>query len=171
MGNEGAQSGYEQAIARVLERLDITGLPMPAKPKDYGAEYDYPADPSVLTSTGLGQLKARLTGWHGYAIRLIAIAEVPHDLLATSFNIALGRKMNLIADRPGEKRQLKDTLRAAALESDPVLESAARKLAEWAAYIKVLKAQASIFEMQAKSLSREQSRRSDEIRMRQGSGG
>jgi len=170
MGNEGAQSGYEQSLARVLEKLSATGLPMPARPKDYGEEYDFPADPTALTSTGLGQLQARLAGWHGYAIRLLALAEADHDLLANRFDIALGRKMNLLG-LAGGKRQLKDTLRAAALAAEPILESAANALAEKSAYMKILKAQASIFEAQAKTLSREQSRRSDEIRMRHGSGG
>lgn len=166
MDNERAESRYEQSLARVLERLNNTGLPMPARPKDYGLEYDFPADPTSLNSTALGQLQARLAGWHGYAIRLLALAEADHDLLANRFDIALGRKMYLLTERPGEKRQLKDLLRAAALAEEPLLETAANKLAEMSAYMKVLKAQVSIFEAQAKTLSREQSRRSDEIRMR-----
>jgi len=158
---------YQQAIERVLEKISDSGLPWPAKPKDYGEEYTFPSDPTSLTYQAIGQLQARLAGWHGYAVRILAIADMAADMLQGRFDIALSLKMAELEADDG-KRGLKDILRARALGADPGLQAAAYALIEKSAYAKMLKAQASIYEQQAKAISREQSRRSDDIRMKQG---
>lgn len=167
---EEKKSPYLLAVERVLARLNDSGLPWPAKPKDYGEEYSFPTDPTTLNYQALGQLQARLAGWHGYAVRVLALADVDHDILDGRFNIALGMKMSALEKASG-KRGLKDTLRAEALAAEATLSNAAYGLVEKAAYVKAMKAQASIFDQQAKALSREQSRRSDEIRLKHGTGG
>lgn len=166
---EDKKTPYQLAVERVMERLDDSGLPWPAKPKDYGEEYSFPTDPTTLTYQALSQLQARLAGWHGYAVRLLAVADVAASTLQKRFDLALGMKMAEV--EPEHKSSLLSVLRSHALLADPRLEKAAYTLIEKDAYAKALKAQASIFEMQAKAMSREQSRRSDEIRLRHGTGG
>jgi hypothetical protein len=158
---------YQQAVERVIEQLNAVGLPWPAKPADYGEEYSFPADPTTLTHQALGQLYARLVGWHGYAIRVLALADMAAEILQQRFDLALGLKMAEL-EQEGSKRALKDTLRARAIASDPALQAAAYALMEKTAFVKVLRAQAEIYENQAKALSREQTRRSDEIKLRMG---
>lgn len=160
-----AKSLYRQALDKVTARLDGTGLPWPEKPKDYGTEYEFPADISGLSGGALGKFQGRLAGWEGYATRLLALADIDLSLLQTSFDIALNEKMAELQGN-GTKRSLKDTLRAEALTKEPKLKQAAYGLAEKRALVAALKAQKSIYEMQRQAVSREQTRRSDEMRAR-----
>lgn len=158
------KSIYRQALGRVTERLDSTGLPWPSKPTDYGSEYDFPSDITALSGGAIGKLQSRLAGWGGYADRLLALADIDLSLLQNSFDIALNEKMSELQEN-GSSRKLKDTLRAQALAESPDLKRAAYALAEKRAIVAALKAQKSIYDMQRQAVSREQSRRSDELRM------
>ena len=60
--------------------------------KDYGSEYSYPADPTTLTHQALAQTRGRLVAWHGYAVSLLAVAEISHDVLKQRFDIAVDLK-------------------------------------------------------------------------------
>lgn len=154
---------YRQALDRVTERLDGTGLPWPQKPKDYGSEYEFPADVATLSNPALAKLQARLAGWEGYASRLLTLADLDLSLLETSYNVALGQKM-LELQTNGSKGKLKDILKAEALAAVPELMKATYVLAEKKAMVSALKAQRGIYAEQRQSLSREQTRRSDEMR-------
>lgn len=156
---------YRQALAKVTERLDSTGLPWPEKPKDYSSEYEFPADISGMTGGALGKLQGRLAGWGTYADTLLAHADIDLSLLQISYDVALGEKMAELQGN-GSKYKLKDTLKAQALKEVPELKRATFVLAEKRALVKALKAQKGIYETQRQALSREQSRRSDEMRAR-----
>lgn len=156
---------YRQALDRVIERMDASGLPWPEKPKDYGSEYEFPADLSGVSGGFLGKLQGRLAGWEGYASRLLSLADVDLSLLQTSFDIALDEKMSDLQTN-GSKGKLKNILKAQALAAEPALKKAAYALAERKALVSVLKAQKGIYAEQRQAVSREQSRRSDEMRAR-----
>ena len=159
------KSIYRQALKRVTDRLDGTGLPWPKRPGDYGTEYEFPSDITVKSPASVGKLQSRLAGWEGYVIRLLALADIDLDLLQISYDIALGEKMAEI-QKSGSKCTLKDTLRAEALTAVPALKRATFAIAERKALVSALKAQKSIYEKQRNAVSREQSRRSDEFRGR-----
>ena len=156
---------YRQALDKVLERLDSTGLPWPEKPTDYGKEYEFPADISGMSGGALGKLQGRLAGWGTYADTLLSRADMDMSLLQISYDVALGEKMAEL-DENGSKGKLKDVLKAQALKAVPDLKRATFVLAEKKALVKALKAQKGIYETQRQTLSREQSRRSDEMRAR-----
>lgn len=156
---------YRQALDRVTERLDSTGLPWPEKPKNYGSEYEFPADVATTSNPALAKLQAQLAGWEGYASRLLTLADLDLSLLETSYNVALGQKM-LELQTNGSKGKLKDVLKAEALAAEPELMKATYVIAEKKAVVSALKAQRSIYAEQRQSLSREQTRRSDEMRAR-----
>lgn len=156
---------YRQALDKVTERLDASGLPWPEKPTDYGSEYEFPADISKMSGGALGKLQGHLAGWEGYVTRLLALADIDLSLLQTSFDIALNEKMADLQTN-GSKGKLKDVLRAQALAAEPALKKAAYAIAERKALVSALKAQKGIYDMQRQAVSREQSRRSDEMRAR-----
>ena len=158
------KSIYRQALDKVTARLDGTGLPWPEKPKDYGLEYEFPSDISGLSGGALGKLQGRLAGWEGYVSHLLALADIDLSLLQISYDVALGEKM-LELQTNGSKGKLKDVLKAEALATVPELRRATFVLAEKRALVHALKAQKGIYEMQRGAASREQSRRSDELRM------
>ncbi len=156
---------YLQALARVKERLNSTGLPWPKKPEGYGSEYTFPADISTMSGAALGKLQGHLAGWGTYADSLIARVDINMSLLQVSYDVALGEKM-VELDENGSKGKLKDILKAQALNAVPELKRATFVLAEKKALVRALKAQKGIYETQRQTLSREQSRRSDEMRAR-----
>ena len=156
---------YRQALAKVTERLNSTGLPWPEKPRDYGLEYEFPADISKMTGGALGKLQGQLAGWGTYADSLISRSDMDMSLLQISYDVALGEKMAEL-DENGSKGKLKDILKAQALTAVSDLKRATFVLAEKRALVKALKAQKGIYETQRQALSREQSRRSDEMRAR-----
>ncbi len=160
---------YRQALAKVTERLDSTGLPWPKKPAGYSSEYTFPADISTMGGGALGKLQGHLAGWGTYADSLIARADMDMSLLQISYDVALGEKM-VELDTNGSKGKLKDVLKAQALAAVPELKRATFVLAEKRALVRALKAQKGIYETQRQTLSREQSRRSDEMRARLRSG-
>jgi hypothetical protein len=154
---------YKQALERVTKRLDNTGIPFPAPPKNYGKEYAYPEDVTELSSSNLAQLMSKLMAWAGYGRRLLAWSEADLNLLETAYDIALGAKMYGIT-MTAAKKELKDIVRAQALVDEPTLLSAARSIAEKQTIARLLKAQVEIYQNHFDALSREQTRRSDELR-------
>jgi hypothetical protein len=155
---------YKQALAKVAEQLDTTGLPWPEKPKDYAEEYEFPQDISALTPTGLARLQSKLAGWDGYVQWLLGLADIDLALHQNSFNILLGEKMAAL-QVGGSACKLKETLKAQALSEVPELKAAVYLLAEKKALVTMLKAQRSIYDTQRHAASREQSRRADALRL------
>lgn len=166
MGAKKKEKGfYHQALDRVVKRLDGSGLPWPRKPVDYASEYEFPADIANLTGGALGKLQGRLAGWEGYTARLLALADVDLELLQASYSIALGQKMAELQANNG-KGKLRDILKAEALAAVPELLKATYAIAEKGVLVAALRAQKSIYETQRQALSREQTRRSDEMKAR-----
>ncbi|KKK58347.1 hypothetical protein LCGC14_3045360, partial [marine sediment metagenome] len=71
MGGLNAQEIHDWAT----ERVNAQRLPLPSKPKNNEPEYEFPTDPSSLTSTELGQLMLRFASWYGYTVRLLGTAD------------------------------------------------------------------------------------------------
>lgn len=164
MGTERKQSIFQQALARVIKLLDESGPPWPKKPEGFGESYEFPQDITILSPTRLGRLQSRLAGWDGYTTYLLGRADIDLSLMQTSYDIALGEKMSELQGN-GSSRKLKDTLKAQALSEEPDLKRATYVLAEKKALVTLLKAQRSIYDTQRHAASREQSRRSDALRM------
>ena len=163
MGAE-KQSIYRQSLERVIKLLDDSGPPWPKKPEGFGESYEFPQDITSLSPTSLGKLQSRLAGWDGYTQYLLGRADIDLSLLQNSYNIALNEKMSELQGN-GSSRRLKDTLKAQALAEVPDLKRATYALAEKKALVTLLKSQHSIYETQRHAASREQSRRSDALRL------
>lgn len=163
MGTERKQSIFQQALERVIKLLDEAGPPWPTKPKGFGESYEFPQDMVKLSSTKLSQLQSRLAAWDGYTTFLLGRADINLSLMQNSYDIALGEKMSELQSN-GSSRKLKDTLKAQALSEESELKRATYVLAEKKALVTLLKAQRSIYDTQRHAASREQSRRSDELR-------
>ena len=155
---------YKQALARVVALLDKSGPPWPQKPADYGEDYEFPQDITSLSPKHLGRLQSRLAGWEGYTQRLLGLADIELALLQNSYDIALHEKMSELQNK-GSSCKLKSTLTAQALAVVSQLKEATYTLAEKRAVVTLLKSQKSIYDTQRHAASREQSRRSDELRL------
>jgi len=158
-----APVSYNEARKRLLERIKNTGLPWPAPPKGYAEEYEFPLDPTELPTEEISRLLAQYAAWAGYATRLLAFVDAELTLLRQRVELAVTAKMAELEDQAG-KRSLKDALRARAINEDPVLLSATQILAEKEAEAIILRAQKEIYEKHYFAMSRELSRRSDQVK-------
>jgi len=152
---------YQSAVKHAEELLKKGALPLPKRPAGYAEEYEWPEDVTALTSIQLGQLMGRLSGWQGYGSRLLGMAALDLHAFETIYELLLGRAMARLAS---EKRQVKEVLRAVAVDSDPVLTKLTRALVTKRAVVEALQAQIEIYKAHYFALSREQSRRTDDIK-------
>jgi len=101
-------------------------------------------------------------------MRVLGMLDVKLVAFETIYEILLGAAM---AKAQGEKREIKEILKAKAIIGDDNLRRMTQRITELKAQRGLLKMQDDIYAMQNSALSREQSRRSDEIRERASSRG
>jgi len=159
---------YQDAVRHAEELLKKSGLPLPKRPAGLAEEYEWPNDVTALTSTQLGQLMGRLSGWQGYSTRLLGMAAIDLHAFETIYDLLLGRAMGKLSS---EKRQVKEVLKAVSVDSDPILTKLTRALVTKKAAVEALQMQVEIYKQHWLALSREQARRADEIKERSLVGG
>jgi len=158
----------DDAVAAAERLQQDTGLPLPKKPAGFGGEYEFPPDPTAQSSVELAKLTGYLTACRGYLMRVLGMLDVKLVAFETIYEILLGAAM---AKAQGEKREIKEILKAKAIIGDDNLRRMTQRITELKAQRGLLKMQDDIYAMQNSALSREQSRRSDEIRERASSRG
>ena len=149
------------ALTAVSERLKSFNLPRMSVPQGMGGEYEYPSNVRTLTSPELGTLQLRLTGWYSETMRLLGKEDSELGGLKAVFEQSLGVAMQKVA-RSSEKRIIKESLKAMAIDGDERLTRAHQRIVEREALVRRLTAQAEIYKEQLMRLSREQSRRESE---------
>ena len=157
----------ETAVAAAERLLSDTGLPLPKKPEGFAGEYEFPQDPTRLSGLELAQLMGKLAAWRGYLMRVMGLQEAKLVSSEIVYDIMLGAAM---AQAQGEKREVKEVLKARAITENNHLRKMTQRITELRAQRLLLKTQDDIYQMQWAALSREQGRRSDDIRERQGLG-
>lgn len=153
----------DDAVAAAVRLQQDVGLPLPKKPADFGGEYEFPPDPTKLTGLELAALMGRLTAWRGYLMRVLGLLDVKLVAFETIYEILLGAGM---ATAQGEKREVKEIVKAKAITADVNLRRMTQRITELKAQRGLLKMQDEIYSIQFNALSRDQARRSDEIRER-----
>lgn len=169
-GRAKAVSGWtaEDAVVAAERLLSETGLPLPKKPEGFAGEYEFPQDPTKLSGLELAQLMGRLAAWRGYLMRVMGLQEVKLMSSETVYDIMLGAAMS---KAQGDKREVKEVLKARAIIEDKNLTRMTQRITELQAQSHLLKTQDAVYGLQWAALSREQGRRSDEIRERSSFGG
>lgn len=143
-------------------------FPQMRRPVTFGQDYDFPSQPSELTSTVLGQLQLTITGYYSQSLRVLGEADAELGILKGSFDIKLGLEQQRIQDARGTgkgSRVLKENLKAIAIEGNATLKAAYILVLQKDAILKVLTAQRDIYHEHLLRLSREQSRREMEAKL------
>ena len=153
----------EDAVVAAEKLLSETGLPLPKKPEGFAGEYEFPTDPTKLSGLELAQLMGRLAAWRGYLMRVMGLQEAKLMSFETVYDIMLGAAM---AQAQGDKREVKEILKARAITENNNLRRMTQRITELRAQRLLLKSQDDIYGLQWAAMSREQGRRSDEIRER-----
>lgn len=135
------------------------------KPHGLGEEYSFPSDAGRLSSTELGTMQLKLSGWYSYLLREIGREEARLGVFQTVYDIALGVKMQALSDGYSTHKPVKENLRALALAGDDRLNTMLRAILTKTTLIRRLTAQSDIYHEQITRLSREQSRREAEARL------
>lgn len=148
---------------RIKERQEKIGLPLPAKPKGFGKEYDFPEDPNSLQSVELGQLMLRMAGFNGYALRVIGGLEAEQVALEAEYRVAIADAGREIREKMG--RVAADTIESLALANSPGLMPLYRRLTEIRVALARMNSLSKIYTSQAGALSRELSRREMDSRV------
>lgn len=158
----------EDAVIAAEKLLSETGLPLPKKPEGFAGEYEFPTDPTALSGLELAQLMGRLAAWRGYLMRVMGLQEVKLVSFETVYEILLGAAMS---KAQGDKREVKEVLKARAINENKNLRRMTQRIIELRAQNHLLKTQDAVYQLQWAALSREQGRRSDDIRERSSLGG
>lgn len=157
----------EEAVAAAERLQQETGLPLPKKPTGFSEEYEFPTDPTALSGMELAKLMGYLTACRGYLMRVLGMLEIRLVAYETIYEILLGAGM---AKAQGDKREVKEIVKARAITEDKNLKRLTQRITELRAQRQLLKTQDEIYSVQGAALSREQSRRADEIRERASAG-
>lgn len=152
------------AVNGALGIVKEKGLPQPAKPKGAGEEYDFPDDVNKLSSTELGNLRLKLSRFHGYTLRLLAEIQSQLSPAEEVFDLKRDVSVGRMSREWGKKLPAVDILRAMVIDEDRDLCRMQQIIIELRAKKRRLEAQAAIYERHLGDLSREQARRADEAR-------
>jgi len=157
----------EDKIIHSIETEIMNKFSLPQKPKTFGEEYLFPEDTSNITSVELGNWLFKLASWKGYALRLIAIAEMEKSVLEDIFNTSLARR---IGELDRGDRSTKELALGKIIGKDGEMRKKKAKLIEKDAEVTSLRRLVEIYSFQFDAISREITRRNSENRIMQGGG-
>jgi hypothetical protein len=146
-----------------LDRFNKQKLPMPAKPKEWVREYEFPEDPSMLTGMELGQLMLRLSASYGYVLRLLGVLDA--ELVAVDAEYEVRVMTYGIKAREELGRVNREMVEAHVVYAHAELRGLRKRRVELRTVRAMLDTCAKIYLFHHQALSREQSRRAEEIRM------
>ena len=159
----GEQLNAQEIHDWATERVNAQRLPLPSKPKNKEPEYEFPTDPSSLTSTELGQLMLRFASWYGYTVRLLGTADSELTLVDAELKLTVHQRGLEIRDTLG--RVSADVVEAAVLKEHAELGPLNKRRLELTAVKIQLEARLKIYEKMHLALSRELARREMEARI------
>lgn len=151
---------HEWAKGRIARQR----LPLPAKPREDAAEFEFPEDPDNLSNTQLGQMMLRLSAWHSFGVRRLGEVESELLLVDAEFKLKVNSAgLKIREDLPG--RPAADVVESAVLAQNGELGPLYKRRLELQAIKSQLEPRIKIYEKSWNALSREQARREMEIRL------
>lgn len=145
--------------ARIADRIGDVAIP--AKPQGTGGEYQFPEDPTLLSTEEVGIWMFKLTAWNGYVLRNLALADLTAAEVRSQYETLMQQALAQISERKGKTRV---QLNTEALASNANIITLKEQLDEASAEVSVWERLHRIYEAQVAVLSREISRRTSEFR-------
>ena len=149
---------YRIGITNVNNKL--SSIPMPASPKSLGKEYQFP-EIADISSPELGEWLMKLSAWKGYVLKLLSKAEIERIVIDESYDTIIA-KGYAAADKAG-KKVTKDIVLGSSISENEGFRELRIKLIEKKAEVEALKRIIDIYSTQLDAISREISRRGQEI--------
>jgi hypothetical protein len=137
-------------------------LSMPSSPDLFGKEYKFPEASTGIKTEDLGNWLMKLSSWKGYTIRLLARADIERIIIDESVDIAVAKSLS--AELKAGKKVTKDAVLGAMILDEKFRELRTR-LIEKKAECASLKMVIDIYSTQLDAISREISRRGQELQV------
>lgn len=146
-------------------RKKLSTFSLPAKPKSFGEEYFFPEEVGKVSSSDLGSWMFKLAAWKGYAIKMMADVEIDRAGLKAKHDNRLARR---IAEGSIEKLKVtKDQALGQLIIDDEEFRNVRERYIIKEAEVESLKQVVEIYSFQVDVISREISRRSLDVKMKQ----
>ena len=153
---------YDWSIISKDVQGKIVQYSLPKKPGKFGEEYLFPEDIPTLESIEIGRWLSKLAAWKGYALRMLANAEMDLSIIKGMNGIAVSQFTAENTDN-SEKKTTKDYLLGKALDN-PNFKKLRADLLKKEAEVAALQRIVELYSIQIDAISREISRRSLEIK-------
>lgn len=150
---------YDWAKKKLLEHR----IPLPKSPKSDVADYEFPEDPDALTSTELGQLMLRCAAYAGRRNVQLGVLESELVALDREYKLKVGTLGLGIREELGG-RPSQETVEFAVLNKHPELLPLYKRITELETIRANLKRQIETYQLHWQALSRELSRRFEEMK-------
>lgn len=139
-------------------------LPTAREPVGVFENYDFPTDTAKLTNAELGNLRLKLTVWHGHCNKLVGDLSAEIHAIKSVFGSALAARVSEMQKTAISKSD-KETRNHLAINSYPDLARMHRGLIVRETKLIPLKTQLEIYTTHINGLTGEQARRNAESRI------
>jgi hypothetical protein len=144
-------------------REGLKKFSLPQKPKSFGEEYHFPETIEMVSSVELGSWMFKLAAWKGYALRMLANAEIERTFLRGKNENKLAQK--IAENSEGNKKMTKDHALGVLIKEDVDFKDARGRLIKKEAEVDSIKQIIEIYAMQIEVVSREISRRALDVKL------
>ena len=157
---------WKMGIEKV--KTNINSFSLPKKPATFGQEYEFPEEISYIDSIELGKWLFKMAAWKGYVLRLLSFAEMELSILDDSYDTFIAKKI-AISNKEG-KKITKDLALGQAISEDIAFRDLRIRFIEKKGEVNAIKRLVELYSMQFDAISREISRRGQEIKLIQATG-
>jgi hypothetical protein len=154
------KDALDLAIEKAKE--DINSFPMPNKPSTFGKPYDFPEDVVHTSLVDLGQWLFKMAGYKGYALRMLARAEIEESMLKDIYSAKISKEMAKIE---AQKKMNKESMIGMILNEHEDIKVLRNRLMNVTNSIIKGKRAVEIYSMQLDVISREISRRNLDMKL------
>lgn len=159
----GENWNYKKAIEKNQSKMSVFSLP--TKPKTFGQEYEFPDDISNILSQDLGKWLFKLAAWKGYVLKLLSMAEMEFSILDDTCDVTVARRLSSLA-KEGNKATKDIALGSEIMDSEQ-FKALKVSLIEKKGEVASLRRLVELYTMQLETVSRDISRRGQDIKLAQ----
>lgn len=151
----------------MLEEIknELKQFSLPSKPRTFGSDYYFPEEIDKISSPDLGNWMFKLAAWKGYALKLLAMAEIERSWQKSKHDNKIAKRV--AQDSIDNKRVTKEYALGQLILTDQEFRTVREQLINKEAEVGGLKQVVEIYTVQLEIISREISRRSLELKLMQ----
>ena len=158
---------WRRVTADARQRLIDKGYPLLPQPKSSLDELGYVEDVEALSGPALANMTVRHQAWYAYLTTQLAVVSAELTALEEILEVLLGERMHEIGQTM-DKREVKDVLKALAIQRDDVIKGWFRRKMELVQDSVLLGGTVKGLEIRCRGLESEQIRRATVLKVEGG---